>query len=107
VGGVTGAVGAGLLVLAWLPTSALGHEEKLVIGQVQQVDLKKNVLVVQDPERERTVRLVVDAETEVRRCRQGRSLAGLPVGTHVRVKYVDRPGGEAETLSILILPGRR
>jgi hypothetical protein len=92
------------LSLVWVAPWALAHEERVVIGQVQAIDLAKNMLVVQDPERERTVRLVVDAETQVQRCRRGLTLVSVPVGAKVRVKYLDRPGGSLEALSILILP---
>jgi hypothetical protein len=93
------------LSLVWVAPWAMAHEERVVIGQVQAIDLTKNILVVQDPERERTVRLVVDAETQVQRCRRGLALLAVPVGANVRVKYLDRPGGSLEALSILILPG--
>jgi hypothetical protein len=46
----------------------------------------------------------VDAETQVQRCRRGLALVAVPVGAKVRVKYLDRPGGSLEALSILILP---
>lgn len=96
-----------LLALLCGPAGAPAHEERLVIGRVEVIDLDKKVLVVLDAERDRTVRLVFDAETEVRRCRHGLSLAALSAGTQVRVKYLDRPGGGLETLSILMLPGRQ
>jgi hypothetical protein len=93
------------LSLVWAAPWAMAHEERVVIGQVQAIDLTQNMLVVQDPERERTVRLVVDAETQVQRCRRGLALLAVPVGANVRVKYLDRSGGSLEALSILILPG--
>lgn len=92
-----------LLSLTWLALPALAHEERLIIGQIQTIDLQKHLLTVHDPERDRIVRLTVDGETEVKRCRQGLSLTALRVGTQVRVKYLDRPGGSLEALSILIL----
>jgi hypothetical protein len=102
---VTRVLSGVLLSLICTASWALAHEERLVIGEVQTIDLEKNLLVVQDPERERTVRLTVDGETEVKRCRQGLALAALRVGAKVRVKYLDRPGSGLEVLSILILPG--
>ncbi len=103
-----GALGAALLTVLWSPLAPPAHEERLIIGHAQVVDLTEKILVVEeDPTRERTVRLVFDAETEVRRCRHGLSLAALRAGTQVRVKYLDRPGGGLEALSILMLPGRR
>ncbi len=101
-----GAIGAVLLALLCGPAAAPAHEEKLVIGRVEVIDLDKKMLVVVD-ERARTVRLVLDDETEVRRCRHGLALATLRAGTQVRVKYLDRPGSALETLSILMLPDRR
>lgn len=99
-----GALGAALLTILWSPPAPPAHEERVVIGRVQVIDLTKKVLVVEDPERERTVRLTVDTDTEVRRCRHGLPLASVPAGARVRVKYLDRPGGGLETLSILMLP---
>src|SRR5215831_15694245 len=100
---VVGVLSSLWLSLVWVDPGALAHEERLVIGQVQAIDLTQNMLVVQDPERERTVRLVVDAETQVQRCRRGLALVAVPVGAKVRVKFLDRPGGSLEALSILIL----
>ena len=94
-----------MVVAAGLTTCAWAHEERLVIGEVRKLDLQGNLLVVHDPERDRTVRLAVDAGTQVQRCRRGLPLAAVQVGARVRVKYVDSPGREFETLSILILPG--
>lgn len=104
---LTGVLGGLLLTVGFCSSSAWAHEERLVIGQVQVIDLTKNVLLVHDPERDRTVRLAVDADTQVRSCRRGLPLAAVQVGTQVRVKYVDSPGREFETLSILALPGAR
>ena len=97
----------GVVVAAAMTTCAWAHEERLVIGTVQSLDLQRNLLMVHDPERDRTVRLVVDADTQVQRCRRGLPLAAVRVGSQVRVKYADSPGREFETLSILILPGGR
>ena len=98
------AVMSGLLcTVVWAPSWPLAHEERVVIGHVQTIDVGTHVLVVQDPERDRSVRLVVDAETQVQRCRQGLALTALQVGAQVRVKYLDRPGNALEALSILIL----
>jgi hypothetical protein len=99
---------SGVVLLAALGASsgALAHEERLVIGRVQAIDLDRRLLVVQDAERDRTVRLTVDAETEVQRCRPAES-AALQRGAQVRVKYLDRATGRLETLSILMIPGRQ
>jgi hypothetical protein len=94
-------------LVAGLTASAWAHEEQLVIGTVQRLDVQQNLLVVHDPERDRTVRLVVDSDTRVQRCRRGLPVTAVQVGSQVRVKYMDTPGKEFETLSILILPGER
>jgi len=104
---LTAVLGGLLLVAGWGPPWASAHEERLVIGQVQAIDLKRNVLVVHDPERDRTVRLVLDPETQVQRCRRGLPLTAVQAGSQVRVKYLDKPGGGLETLSILMLPDRK
>jgi hypothetical protein len=93
-----------LIGLVCAASAALGHEERLVIGEVQAIDAAHHLLVVRDAERDRSVRLVVDPETEVQRCRRGLPLAALQVGARVRVKYLDRPNRGLEARSILILP---
>ena len=85
---------------------ALAHEERLMRGRVQAVDLDKKLLMVQDAERDRTVRLIVDAETEVQRCHPRLPVAALQPGARIRAKYLDRATGSFETLSILMVPGR-
>ncbi len=96
-----------MLLAVALTAFAWAHEERLVIGTVQSLDVKRNLLVVRDPERDRTVRLVLDPETQVERCRRGLPLAAVQVGAQVRVKYLDKPGSGLETLSILMLPDRK
>ena len=98
---------AGVALVAGLAALAWAHEERLVIGTVERLDLERNLLVVHEPERDRTVRLVIDPDTQVQRCRRGLPVTAVAVGSQVRVKYVDTPGKEFETLSILILPGGR
>lgn len=100
---VTAVLNGLFFTMVWAAPWAMAHEERLVIGQVQAIDIGQSVLVVQDPERDRSIRLVVDAETQVQRCRQRLALMALQVGAQVRVKYVDRPGSALEALSILIL----
>jgi hypothetical protein len=93
-----------ILLAAGQPAALWAHEERLVIGTVTSLDLQRNLLTVHDPERDRTVRLVVDPETQVQRCRRGLPLALVPAGARVRVKYLDSPGKGFEALSILVLP---
>lgn len=95
-----GAVLAALAVTA----AAQAHEERLVIGRVERLDAAKRLLVVQDPERGRSMEITVDPETEVRRCRVERGLAALRPGATVRVKYLDRGATTFDTLSVLVLP---
>lgn len=98
---------AGLLGTLVALSIASAHEERLVIGRVERVDLERKVLVVQDPERDRTVRVIVDTDTEVRRCRAGLALRGVKPGARVRVKYLDRASGPVETLSLLVVPAQK
>lgn len=102
----TSALTAAVVVLAAL-SRASAHEERLVIGQVDTIDPGRKVLVVQDPERDRTVRVIVDADTEVRRCRAGLGARDVKPGARVRVKYLDRGSGALESLSVLVLRERR
>jgi hypothetical protein len=96
----------GLLVLACLCHSARAHEEKLVIGEVEAVNLQRNLLVVHELQTGMTVRLTVDANTEVILCQRGVPASEVQVGRTVRVKYLDRATGGQEALSILILHSR-
>lgn len=100
------ALGVGLAAMT-LATVAFAHEERLVIGRVERLDLGARLLVVQDPERDRTVQITLDPETEVRRCRLASGLATVRPGAKVRVKYLDRGGGVFHTLSLLVLPDSR
>ena len=101
---VTRVIGVGLLTALGGSSWALAHEERLISGRVQAVDLDKKLLMVQDAERDRTVRLIVDAETEVQRCHPGLPVAALQPGARIRAKYLDRATGSFETLSILMVP---
>jgi hypothetical protein len=87
--------------------AALAHEERLVSGRVGRVDLPAGLLVVEDPGQDTRVRVTVDADTAVRRCRAGAGLAALAPGARVRVKYLDRGDGGFDTLSVLVLPERQ
>jgi len=82
---VTRVIGVGLLTALWGSSLALAHEERLMRGRVQAVDLDKKLLMVQDAERDRTARLIVDAETEVQRCHPG-----LPVAACNRARGFGR-----------------
>ncbi len=89
------------------PAPAWPHEERLLIGQVEVVEPARRLLVVVDTQRGERRRLEVNQETEILICRAGVDLGALGPGGLVRVKYLDRAGGEPEARSILLLrPGR-
>ncbi|MGH7326031.1 MAG: hypothetical protein ACREJ9_15500 [Candidatus Rokuibacteriota bacterium] len=89
------------------PAVGWSHEERLLVGRVEQVEPARRLLVVVDTQRGERRRLEVNQETEVLICRPGADLAALGPGGLVRVKYVDRAGAEPEVRSILLLrPGR-
>ena len=100
-----GSLGGALLMLGFLSHAAWANGEKVVIGQVETVNPQQNLLVVSELRTEKTVRLIVDSETEVKRCRNGLSLRAVQAGQTVRVKYLDKAAGGLDALSILILPG--
>lgn len=83
---------------------ALAHEERLVSGRVDAWDATARTLVVNDRAEDRTVRVTVDTDTEVRRCRAETGTGALRPGAKVRVKYLDRGREGLETLSVLVLP---
>jgi hypothetical protein len=97
------ALGAVLVVAATLAvTLAVAHEERLVRGRVERVDVPGQLLVVEDRERQQSVRVTIDPQTEVLRCRPGAGLAALKPGDRVRVKYLER-GRDLDVLSVIVL----
>jgi hypothetical protein len=94
-----------LLSLGCLCASAWAHEEKLAIGEVEAVDVQRNLLVVNELQTGTTVRLTVDTNTEVKLCQRGLPVSAVQVGQTVRVKYLEKKSGGQEALSVLILPG--
>ncbi len=99
-----GSLGGALLILGFLSHAAWANGEKVVVGQVEAVNPQRNLLVVSEVQTEKTVRLMVDAGTEVKRCRKALPLSEVRAGQTVRVKYLDRAAGGFEALSILVLP---
>jgi len=93
------------LVLGGAAVRAEAHEEQLVRGRLEQVDPRAGVLLVRDTARERTVRVTVDPETAVWRCRTGPGPQGLRPGVRVRVTYLDPGRAPFTARSILVLPG--
>jgi len=98
-------LGGMLCVLGCLCHSTWAHEEKLVIGEVETVNLQRQLLVVHELGTGMTTRLTVDANTEVKLCQRGVPVSAVQVGRTVRVKYLDKATGGQEALSILILQG--
>ena len=96
------AILGGLATLV-IVAAAVAHEERLVSGRVEAVDVRARLLVVADRAQERSVRITVDPETEVRRCRPDVAPGGLRPGAKVRVKYLDRGADTFDTLSVLVL----
>lgn len=93
-----------LMGLLWLlPGGSEAHEERVTVGRVELIEAARQLLVVADARTGERRRLAVDPETEVLICRSGASLAALHRGGVVRVKYLDRPGGEPEAQFIFEL----
>jgi len=94
-------------VIGLWPVVAWPHEERLLVGRIEEVRPARGLLVVADPQRGGRLRLEVNRETEVLVCKSGAALDALGPGGLVRVKYVDRVGAEPQARSILLLrPGR-
>jgi hypothetical protein len=90
-------------VLTLWPAPVMAHEERLLVGRVETVEPARKLLVVRDTQRGDRRRLEVNQETEVMVCRTGTELSALRPGGLVRVKYMERSGGELEVRSILLL----
>lgn len=100
---------AGLMLLGVLlpPDAGRAHEERLMIGRVETIEPARKLLVVADTRKGERRRMEVNAETEVVGCRAVAGLSALRPGGLVRVKYLDRVGGEPEAQSILVLEPAR
>jgi hypothetical protein len=94
-----------LLSFACLCANTWAHEEKLAIGEIEAVNLQRNLLVVNELQTGTTIRLTVDTSTEVKLCQRGMPVSAVQVGQTVRVKYLEKKAGGQEALSVLILPG--
>jgi hypothetical protein len=97
--------GAVVCSLGCLYASAWAHEEKLAIGEVETLNLQRNLLVVSELQSGTTLRLTIDTSTEVQLCQRGMPVSAVQVGQTVRVKYLEKKAGGQEALSILILHG--
>ena len=98
-------LGTGLVALVCLCASAWAHEEKLAVGEVEVINLQRNLLVVNELQTGTTIRLTIDTNTEVVLCRKGMPVSAVQMGQTVRVKYLEKKAGGQEALSILILQG--
>jgi hypothetical protein len=94
------------LLGAW-PTVTAAHEERLLVGRVETIDLARKLLVVTRPDAGGRQRLDVTPETEVLVCGSASGLGAVRTGGLVRVKYLDKPGSPPEVRSILLLGSGR
>ena len=90
-----------------VPVSVGAHEERLVVGRVETIDVARGRLVVVGAEGSERRRLEVTPETEALACRAATGLAVVSAGTLVRVKYVEKPGSPSRAESILVLGSGR
>jgi hypothetical protein len=93
-----------VLVAAW-PTVTAAHEERLMVGRVETIDLARKLLVITRADAAARQRLEVTPETEVIACRSVTGLGAVRAGGLVRVKYLEKPGSPLEVQSILLLGG--
>jgi hypothetical protein len=102
---------AAVVVLAALiecaPTPVAAHEERLVVGRVETIDVARRRLVVVAAEGSERRRLEVTPETEALACRAAPGLTAVGAGALVRVKYVEKPGSPSRAESILVLGSGR
>jgi hypothetical protein len=95
------------LVVGIWPCGGAAHEERLLVGRVETIELARKLMVVVDAQGGARRRLEVNSETEVIACRTSAGLAVLRPGATVRVKYLERPGSPSEVTSVLLLGGGR
>ena len=102
-----GVVMALLVLVECFPLAAVAHEERLLVGRVETVDVARRRLVVVGAEGSERRRLEVTPETEALACRAAPGLAAVSAGAQVRVKYVEKAGSPSRAESILVLGGGR
>lgn len=99
---------AGLLALIGLmPAPAAAHEERLLVGRVETIDIARGRLVVVGAEGSERRGLEMTPETEALACRAVPGLVAVGTGARVRVKYVEKAGSPSRAESILVLGGGR
>jgi hypothetical protein len=100
--------GAALLALCTLVVArAAAHEERLLVGKVETIDVARKRLVVVGAEGGERRRLEMTPETETLACRAAPALTAVSAGALVRVKYVEKAGSPSRAESILLLGGGR
>ena len=93
-----------VVLMEFAPTPVAAHEERLLVGRVETIDVTRGRLVVVGAEGSERRRLEVTPETEALACRVAPGLAAVSAGAQVRVKYVEKPGSPSRAESILVLP---
>ena len=91
-----------VVVVVW-PAVSGAHEERLLVGRVETIDLARKLLVITRADGAARQRLEVTPETEVIACRSVTGLGAVRAGGLVRVKYLEKPGSPPEAQSILLL----
>ncbi|MBM3219709.1 MAG: hypothetical protein FJZ38_13730 [Candidatus Rokubacteria bacterium] len=100
--------GTALLCLcALLAAPAAAHEERLLLGKVETIDVARKRLVVVGAEGGERRRLEMTPETEALACRAVPGLTAVSAGALVRVKYVEKVGSPSRAESVLVLGGGR
>jgi hypothetical protein len=94
-------------LLGFFPAAAAAHEERLLIGRVETIDLVRRLLVVVGADGGERRRMEMTPETEVLSCRAVPGLAAVSAGGLVRVKYLEKAGSPSRAESILVLGGGR
>ena len=91
-----------VVVVVW-PAVSVAHEERLLVGRVETIDVARKLLVVTRADAAARQRLEVTPETEVIACRSVTGLGAVRAGGLVRVKYLEKPGSPLQVQSILLL----
>lgn len=95
------------LLVEFFPAPAAAHEERLLIGRVETIDMARQRFVVVGTEGSERRRLEVTPETEALACRAVPGLGAVSTGALVRVRYVEKAGSPSRAESILVLGGGR
>jgi hypothetical protein len=85
------------------PRRSEAHEERLMVGRVERIEPTRGILTVGDARSGERRQIEITPETEVIICQTRAPLAAVWTGARVRVKYLDRRGGEPEAQSIFLI----